>query len=256
MQHYQIIFNMRFSKVLAAIFIGIFAFQLNGVAQPDDEYNDLLFLLIEENYDKCLYKGMDYIEDDETRRDPLPYLYISMCYYQMSQLEEYDEEFPRAFKDAVKYCVKYRKKDQVGFYVADNIEYIDKLKVQTFEEADNYYQIGKVSKAKSYFKYLVGMDPNDWGSWLLKGVTEAQLNMTADAKISLETAIKGLENTENIDDYWEGQTLLLKEGLIYYSAYLIEKGQVNEAKELMALGYEFLQNDNEYKIAYDEVMRA
>ena len=247
---------MRFSKVVLVFIIGIFAFQKSALAQPEDEYNDLLFLLVDEKYDKLLYKSMGYIEDDETRRDALPYLYTSMCYYEMSQLEEYDEEFPRAFKDAIKYCVKYRKKDVSGFYVADNVEYIDKLKIQTFETADNYYQIGKVSKSKSYFKYLVGMDPNDWGAWLLKGVAEARLNMTSDAKISFETAVNGLEKTESIDDYWEGQVLLLKEGLIYYSNYLVENGKVTEAKELMALGYNFLQEDNEYKIAYDEVMRA
>ena len=247
---------MRFSKVLLVFIIGIFAFQNSAMAQPDDEYNDLLFLLVDGKYDKLLYKSMGYIEDDETRRDPLPYLYTSMCYYEMSQLEEYDEEFPRAFKDAVKYCVKYRKKDASGFYVADNVEYIDILKTQTFEVADNYYQIGKVSKAKSYFKYLVGMDPNDWGAWLLKGTAEAQLNMASDSKNSIETAVNGLERTESIDEYWDGQVLLLKEGLIYYCTYLVENGKVVEAKELMALGYEFLQEDNEYKIAYDEVMRG
>ena len=205
---------------------------------------------------RSLYKSMGYIEDEETRRDPLPYLYTSMCYYEMSKLEEYDEEFPRAFKDAVKYCVKYRKKDASGFYVAENAEYIDDLKRQTYEVAENYYQIGKVSKAKSFYKYLVGMDPGDYGAWLLKGVTEAKLNMTADAKISFETGIKGIENIENTDDYWEGKLMLLKMGIISYSGYLEEKGQVNEAKELMALGYNFLKDDNEYKMAYDDIMRS
>jgi tetratricopeptide (TPR) repeat protein len=247
---------MNISKIIVLIFIGLFSFQINGIAQPDDEYNDLLFYLVDGKYDKLLYKSMDYIQDDETRRDALPYLYTSMCYFEMSQLDEYDEEFPRAFKDAVKYCVKYRKKDKSGFYVADNIEYIDNLKKLTFEVADNYYQIGKTSKAKSYYKYLVGMDPNDWGAWFLKGVSESKLNMTADSKISIETAMNGLESIESIDDYWEGQTLLLKQGIIYYSEYLKENGKIVEAKELMTLGYNFLKDDNEFKIAYDDIMRG
>lgn len=247
---------MKHVKILIVFFIGVFAFQSSGLAQPDDDYNDLLFLLVDEKYDKLLYKSMSYIEDDETRRDPLPYLYTSMCYYEMAQLEMYDEEFPRAFKDAIKYCVKYRKKDVSGFYVEDNVEYIDNLKRQTFEVADNYYQTGKYSKAKSYYKYLVGMDPSDWGAWFLRGVSESQLNMKSEAKISIETAMKGLESTESIDDYWEGQVVLLKEGLINYSKYLVDTGKVNEAKEVMALGYNFLKDDNEYKIAYDDIMRA
>ena len=247
---------MKSIKVLLLFLVGILAFQSTSIAQPDDEYNDLLFLLVDAKYDKLLYKSMSYIEDEETRRDPLPYLYISMCYYEMSKLEEYDEEFPRAFKDAVKYCVKYRKKDASGFYVAENAEYIDDLKIQTYEIAENYFQINKVSKAKSYYKYLVGMDPGDWGSWLLKGVTEASLNMKSESKISFSNGMKGIENLENIDDYWEGQVMLLKMGIISYSEYLKENGKINEAKQLMALGYEFLKDDNEYKIVYDDIMRA
>jgi tetratricopeptide (TPR) repeat protein len=247
---------MKHIRALLLIIVGIIAFQNVSYAQPEDEYNDLLFYLVDGKYDKLLYKSMGYIEDDETRRDPLPYLYTSMCYYEMSKLEMYDEEFPRAFKDAVKYCVKYRKKDKSGFYVEDNVEYIDDLKRQTYEIADNYFNGGKLSKAKSYYKYLVGMDPNDWGAWLLKGVTEAKLNMTAESRISLETGLKGLESIESIDDYWLGQTLLLKMGIISFSEYLKDTGKVNEAKEVMALGYNFLKDDNEFKIAYDEIMRA
>ena len=230
---------MKLVKIVLVFFIGVFAFQSSGLAQPDDEYNDLLFYLVDGKYDKLLYKSMSYIEDDETRRDPLPYLYTSMCYYEMSQLEEYDEEFPRAFKDAIKYCVKYRKKDVSGFYVADNIEYIDKLKRQTYEVADNYYQTKKWSKAKSYYKYLVGIDPGDWGAWFLRGSSEWQLGMKSEANTSIETAVKGLEMTESIDDYWEGQVILLKAGLINYSNYLVSVGKANEAKEIMALGYKF-----------------
>ena len=247
---------MKTFKLVLSFIVGILLFQNVSIAQPDDDYNDLLFYLVDGKYDKCLYKSMDYIEDEETRRDALPYLYTSMCYYEMSKLEEYDEEFPRAFKDAVKYCVKYRKKDVSGFYVAENVEYIDDLKRQTYEVADNYYQIGKISKAKSYYKYLVGMDPGDWGAWLLKGVTEANLNMKSESTISFETGLKGIESIESIDDYWEGQEMLLKVGIISYSSYLKDQGKVNEAKDVMGLGYNFLKDDNEYKMAYDDIMRS
>lgn len=247
---------MKTIRILLFVLAAILTFNNTGFAQPEDEYKDLLFMLVDAKYDKLLYKSMNYIEDEETRSDPLPYLYTSMCYFEMSKIDTYDEEFPRAFKDAIKYCVKYRKKDKSGFYVEDNAEYIDELKRQTYEMADNYYQIGKVSKAKSFYKYMVGMDPNDWGSWLMKGVSEAQLNMTADSKISFEKGVKGIENTESIDDYWDGQLLIFKQGIIMYGEYLKENGKVNEAKEVMALGYKFLKDDNEYKIAYDDIMRV
>lgn len=247
---------MKLIKSFLFILVLILSFQHTAKAQPDDEYNDLLFLLVDAKYDKLLYKSMGYIEDEDTRKDPLPYLYTSMCYFEMSKLEEYDEEFPRAFKDAVKYCVKYRKKDASGFYVADNAEYIDDLKRQTYEVADGYYQTDKIAKAKSFYKDLVGIDPIDWGAWLLKGVSEAKLNMVADSKISFETGIKGLESTESVEDYLPGQALILKMGIINYGEYLKSKGKLTDAKEVMTLGYKFLKDDNEYKMAYDSIMRS
>jgi len=247
---------MKLIKSFLFILVLTLSFQHVAKAQPDDEYNDLLFLLVDAKYDKLLYKSMGYIEDEDTRKDPLPYLYTSMCYFEMSKLEEYDEEFPRAFKDAVKYCVKYRKKDASGFYVEENAEYIDDLKLQTFEIADNYSQIGKASKAKSFYKDLVGIDPNDWGAWLLKGVSESELNMTADAKISLETGVKGIESVESIDSYLRGQRTLFKMGIISYGEYLKESGKLSEAKEIMGIGNKFLKDDNEFKIAYDAIMRG
>ena len=64
---------MKAIRLVGLFIVGVFAFQNISVAQPDDEYNDLLFLLVDGKYDKMLYKSMDYIEDEETRRDPLPY---------------------------------------------------------------------------------------------------------------------------------------------------------------------------------------
>ena len=247
---------MKSVKVTLLLLLMALGFTNVSFAQPEDEYNDLMFLLVDQKYEKLLYKAEGYIEDEETRRDALPYLYTSMAYYEMSKLEEFDEEYPRAFKDAVKYCVKYRKKDKSGFYVADNAEYIDDLKKQVYEIADNYYNQGKASKAKSYYKYLVGMDPSDYGAWLLKGVVEAELNMKTEAEMSFEQGVNGVENLESTVEYWDGKLMLLKMGIISYSNYLVSNGRVGEAKTMMEKGNEFLGDDNEFKIAYDDIMRA
>ena len=100
------------------------------------------------------------------------------------------------------------------------------------------------------------MDPADYGAWLLKGVVEMELNMKTEAEISFENGVNGVENLETTVDYWDGQLMLLKMGLISYSNYLVENGRVSEAKTIMEKGNEFLSDDNEFKMAYDDVMRA
>ena len=245
-------------KYSLAILLFLTGFNQVSFAQPDDEYNDLLFLYVDGKYEKCIDKAMNYIEDDDTRRDPMPYIYVSQAYYEMSKLQEYDEDYPRAFRDAIKFAVKYRKKDKTGDYLEENSEYIDNLKIQTFEMADNYYQTGKYTKAKTYFKYLTGMDPTDWGSWLLRGVTETRLNMRSEAELSLSKGIEGVRNIDEgtFDEYLEGEKMLLKTGIIYYADYMKEIGKVPEALDLVKEGNTYFDGDNEYKIMYDEMIRG
>ncbi|MCB0198137.1 MAG: hypothetical protein KDJ65_39710, partial [Anaerolineae bacterium] len=59
-------------------------------------YEDLLVLFVDENYEKCLAKAENYTVNDDTRKDPLPYLYMSMSLYEMSKLEEFNEDYPKA----------------------------------------------------------------------------------------------------------------------------------------------------------------
>lgn len=249
---------MKSLKLTLFLIIGLFIFQKAGLSQSEKDMDKMLFYYVDEKYEKLLDMAMGFVEDDKTRRNPVPYIYVSRAYYEMSKIEEYDEIYPRAFRESVKYAVKFRKKDKEGEFIEENAEYVDILKMQTFELADSYYQTEKYSKAKTYFKYLTGMDPEDWGSWFLRGVTESRLNMRSESEISLKTAIDGLASvdTDIVDRYLPGELMLLKKGILNYSEFMKEKGKMDEAKEIIVMGYPYFEEDNEYKIAYDDFMRG
>lgn len=249
---------MKRLKYYLIVLISAIGFQKTVVAQSEKEMDKMLFYYVDEKYEKLLKMALDFTEDEDTRRNPVPYIYASKAYYEMSKIEEFDEDYPRAFRSALKYAVKFRKKDKESEFIEENAEFIDGLKVQAFELADNYYQIGKYSKAKTYYKYLTGMDPEDWGSWFLRGVNETRLNMRSDAEISLKTAIDGLSALEKdqVELYLPGQLMLLKKGIVGYVEFMKERGKMSEAKEIIGLGYPFFEEDNEYKITYDDIMRG
>jgi hypothetical protein len=95
----------------------LLAFSLFSVAlyaQPDNEFKDLLSLFVDQKYEKVLNKAENYTIGDETKKHPLPYLYIAMSLYEMSKIEKYTqmEEYKGAFKDAMKFCSKYAAKDK------------------------------------------------------------------------------------------------------------------------------------------------
>ncbi|MCB0765446.1 MAG: hypothetical protein KDB84_12110, partial [Flavobacteriales bacterium] len=85
-------------------------FQLTAQAQKH-VYEDLLVLFVDEKYEKCLGKAEGYTLMDDTKKDPLPFLYMSMCFMEMSKDEKYQADYPKAAKDALKFAEKYRKKD-------------------------------------------------------------------------------------------------------------------------------------------------
>jgi tetratricopeptide (TPR) repeat protein len=249
---------MKSLKLTLFIIISLFIFQKTGLSQSEKDMDKMLFYYVDEKYEKLLDMAMGFVENDKTRRNPVPYIYVSRAYYEMSKIEEYDEIYPRAYRESVKYAVKFRKKDKTGEYIEENAEYVDILKMQTFELADSYYQTEKYSKAKTYFKYLTGMDPEDWGSWFLRGVTESRLNMRSESEISLKNAIDGLSSIDAdiVDTYLPGELMLLKKGILSYSEFMKERGKMAEAKEIIAMGYPYFEEDNEYKISYDDLMRG
>ncbi|MEY3835453.1 MAG: hypothetical protein RI989_881 [Bacteroidota bacterium] len=56
---------------------------LKSFAQTD--YPDLLAMFVDEKYEKCLYKAEKYTLNEKTKKDPLPYLFMSRCYFEMSK---------------------------------------------------------------------------------------------------------------------------------------------------------------------------
>ena len=58
----------------------------------------------EGKYENCLLKADGMTYKDDYAKDPEPYLYISMCFYQLSKSEDPDiqADYKNAFKDAVK----------------------------------------------------------------------------------------------------------------------------------------------------------
>jgi len=87
----------------------------NTVAQSiSKEFDKLVFLYIDGKYVKCANLGLKYTEDDKLRRDPIPYLYVSMSMFEISRIEALSEKHPNAFKNSLKYAYKYRKKDKNG----------------------------------------------------------------------------------------------------------------------------------------------
>lgn len=216
----------------------------------EKEYEDLWVLYIDEDYEKLISKALKVTENDKTKKEPMPYLFVSMGNFEISKKEDMAEDYPKAFRDALKFAAKWRKKDKQSQFVYDNKDYISELREGCMEVAEGYLEDGAYSKSKRYYKYMTQFDPDCPGSWLMYAYSLKKLNDV----LGTEEAFGEFEaKLGDIDRLSSEQQRLLKYGLITYAEEMYQEGKRSDAKAMLERGAEFYAEDNEYKMVMEDL---
>jgi tetratricopeptide (TPR) repeat protein len=220
-------------------------------AQTDNDYKDLLTLFVTEKYEKCLYKAEGYTLDEKTKKDPLPYMFMSRCFYEMSKRDEFKEKYPNAFKDAMKYISKYGSKDKEKVYLSEYEDYIGQIRAAAIAQAETMMDTQKYSKAKQLYDQLLDIDPNDAGAQLMMGVVQGLMKAKKESETALAKAKAIL--TEKKAGQAAEELNLLKYAITMHATNLAGTSKT-AAKEWLDLGLEYFPEDKEYKITYDTIV--
>lgn len=239
-----------FNMYRTLLLIITLAYGLNSFAQKGI-YDDLLVFYVDEKYEKCLAKAETYTQKESTRKDPLPYLYMSMSLYEMSKIEKFDEDYPKAFRNALKYAVKYRKKDKDVEYFSDYEDYWSELNHKCMETAENFVQEENWSKAKGYYKYMTSYDPGNVGAWILRIYTEIKLNMGREAELHALEMEKALADQGSVENLSPDKQELLRNALIIYGEDLYSAGRSDSARKVMDIGSDAFMENEEFKMVWD-----
>lgn len=223
--------------------------------QAQDEYDDLLILYVDGDYEKLISKAERYAEKD--RKAPQPLLYLSKAYYEISKDEELRDEYPKAFRDAMKNASKYSRKDKEREFWDVNAEYFAELRSEAMREADLFMAEKDprgLSQASRIYKYLVDIDPDDVSSSMMYCAVLYQLNRRGEADMIMRDLGPKLTNinTDRMDD---DQKEMLKFGFIQYAEYLKEQGRADSARVTMNIAHPYFKDDNEFQLSYDEIQR-
>jgi hypothetical protein len=228
------------------------------IAQTDNEYMDLLLLYVDEKYDVCYNKSFKYTEKEKTKKDPLPYLYVSMSSFEMSRDHKYTNTFPKAYKTAISFAAKYRKKDKDYKHKSDSEEFIDGFKLVIREEIENFLLEGTSAtygKAAGLTKKSCDMDPDDYGAKLLYALlSDLTKNKTAAKeymKLCLPKLEQYAENKFSLKQMTKSQQIYLRYALIEYGNYYKVKDP-GKALEMLEYGKGLFYEKNEFsKIPYN-----
>ncbi len=235
-----------FSRVVLAILA--LGFAQASFAQED--FEDLRILYMDGDYEKLIKKAERYTDKDDTRKSADPYLYLSKAYYEISKSEEFNEDYPpdKAFRDALKWAKKYRRKDAEGALFAENDLYFRELKESALREAAGQMAEEKYSRARRYYDAISDFDPEDPGAWLMlaycqmkeRNVRESEMSYTEAGRVMHAIDMSKLNSVER---------RLLLEGVLNYSDYLVSEGKKDSARTTLNLAAVALEGDNEFDMA-------
>lgn len=243
----------------ALLFTLLIAYTFNPIKLFAQEYQDLLILYVDEKYEKLLDKSIKYTEAEKTKNDPLPYLYVSKAYYEMSKDHKFVTDFPNAYVEALAWAGKYRKKDKSYAYRTEAEPHIEKLKKEILEEVDNAFLEGtekSYKKALGSLKKVLVFDPNCIGTELLRGELEILLKNKAEGTKFVNEAMKKVNSVGKEVEFsslTETQQLYLKFALMT-KAKLIQSTSKSQAKDIMGKGVQYfydVREDQKYEYTTD-----
>ncbi len=241
---------MTFKKPLLIL---LFLLPYLHVSAQSKPYDDLLVLYVDEDYEKCVYKAERYVDRKESHRDPLPYLYASMCYFEMSKTPKYQEmpEYKHADRDALKWAAKYRRKDKNMEFFANYEDYWSELNTVAQEVGMNFLDEGAFSKAKSQFQRMTRYNPENPGAWAMLALAQQKMKSTRDAKDNTEKFHEVLDAIPNVARLPKDERILLRESLVRTAMYLEDQGDLSEARKVIELGKDHFMENPEFKSLYE-----
>ena len=202
-------------------------------------------------FESAIESAESLIDNDKHRKKPEPYLWASMCYYEISKSddEKLKQRWKNPLRNALKYAGKAVTKDKNGNLVENNAEYFETMKKEGVATASSWEKEGNHRKASYTYKQIMKFAPEDAYVQFAKGVTDIRLNAYADAERTIVKAFPAIEEKYRNLDYEPDpiSSPLLKPNVIYYIDHLIENSYTDSARNVTMAARVFFPLDEEIK---------
>ncbi len=240
-------------KNLVLLFLFVVGTAFNSNAQPP-HYDDLVIYYADGDYEKLLKRAEKYTLKADTKKDPLPYLYLAKANFEMSKDGKWADDYPKAFKDAIGYAGKCMRYDKEKVVYNEHIGFFTDLKIAVVEELKNLIDEGSFGKMMGTIAKLHRFASDDVGSYFLKAAAQYNTKDKSGGKLTAKEAYLKLDAVESVEGWRPIDLEMLRIGVIEYCKAKINMNQTPEAKTLLGKVKQWLEDDEEFMSYYDCVV--
>lgn len=240
-------------RTLFILFIGFF-YSFGAFAQPDTGYDDLKILFADENYEKLVRQCEKYMEKDDTKKDPLPYLWMTKALYAIDISGSDNDNFKNAFKDGISYLGKCFKYDTDGMVQDEHSDFIDEFSMACVERITNDISAEDFRKAYGWTVKYKKIARNEAGVLFMEGALKFRNGDKGGANTAWKDGNKLLDETTSIEDWAKADVRLLRQGVIESANAMVAGRQLDKAKDLLNKVAPWFEEDENFKEAYDAIV--
>jgi len=245
-------------KLLLFAFLFICIYQNANTQVVGGTYEKLAKLYNQGKYENCLFKADNLTYKPESTNDAEPYLYIAMCFYQLSLSEDpiIQEDYSDGVKQAIKYAARFIKKDKEGVMYTENIEFINLLKEIQKNEIKTLFDKGEYRKAATSAKLFDKLNKDeDLVLLYFIGINGVMSNNLTQGTRDIEEATTKLNEVFSKGTYKTDPFIntFAISGFLKYSEYMVNQGNVADALKQLEMALKIYPNDGYLKLQYNVI---
>lgn len=236
------------------LIFGVALFCVSVVKAQAPDYNDLNILYADGKYEKLVGAAEKYTNNDKTKADALPYLWMARGLYKVSLSGTDDEKFKNAYKDAVGIvgkCIKYDKDKKVR---EEYSEFFTEFENSLVEMISNDLGASDYNKAGSWISKYYKLNATSIGAKLIDGACKYRKGDKAAANTLWKEADALIKSVTDFESWSEAEKNLLKMGVFQTVDCYTTSKQTEKAKVLLGKVAQWYEGDADFKAKYDEVV--
>lgn len=232
--------------ILCVVSLLAFSVFAGGNQKGEEKFEKLRLLYEGGEWDKLEWKAFQATLNEKTKREPLPYLYLALAYLELSKEPESLEFFPKAERDAIKYAIKFKKKDRKKEYSNLYPEKFEEFRMLLIRDANKYLIDLRYNKVITIAKKLISLYPENQAYYILKASCEAHSEMVYEAQRTYGVAEEKIFQESNVAGLSPDMVAAITSGVIIYLDFWLKKKSYAAPEKLIPLADKYISNSEEY----------